>query len=103
MASALLPSDASLDVPVVPLSEQLNQLLVPDEIENHRYPEKNALITQISFKLSLRAQEMALLRIREVVTFGAQFASGYDIKDVLVLPKSFIKGARAVAANAVRI
>ena len=31
-----------------------------DEIENHRYPAKNALIIQISFKLGLRAQEMAL-------------------------------------------
>jgi len=39
-----------------------------DEIENNRYPEKNALIIQISFKLSLRAQEMALQRFREVVT-----------------------------------
>ena len=72
---------------------------VLDEIENHRYPEKNALLIQISFKLGLRAQEMALLRIREVATLGAQFARGYDIKDVLVLPKSFTKGARAVAAN----
>ena len=72
---------------------------VLDEIEHHRYPEKNALIIQISFKLGLRAQEMALLRIREVATLGAQFAKGYDIKDVLVLPKSFTKGARAIAAN----
>ncbi len=51
-----------------------------DEIENHRYPEKNALIIQISFKLGLRAQEMALPRIREVATLGAQFPCGYDIK-----------------------
>lgn len=42
---------------------------------------------------------MALLRIREVATLGAQYPAGYDIKDILVLPKSFTKGARAVAAN----
>jgi integrase len=50
---------------------------VLDEIEHHRYPEKNALIIQISFKLGLRAQEMALLRIREVAALGDQFARGY--------------------------
>ena len=69
-----------------------------DEIENHRYPAKNALIIQISFKLGLRAKEMALLRIREVAALSDEFSCGYKIKDVLVLPKSFTKGARAMAA-----
>lgn len=71
---------------------------VLDEIEHHRYPAKNALIIQISFKLGLRAQEMALLRIREIATLSDEFSCGYKIKDVLVLPKSFTKGARAMAA-----
>lgn len=71
---------------------------VLDEIEHHRYPAKNALIIQISFKLGLRAQEMALLRVREIAALSDEFASGYKIKDVLVLPKSFTKGARAMAA-----
>jgi len=53
---------------------------------------------RISFKLGLRAQEMALLRIREVAALSTEFACGYKIKDVLVLPKSFTKGARATAA-----
>ena len=35
-------------------------------IETHRYPAKNAAIVQVSFKLGLRAQEIALLRLREV-------------------------------------
>ena len=47
------------------------------------------LIIQISFKLGLRAQEMALLRVREIAALGDEFACGYEIKDVLVLPKSF--------------
>ncbi len=70
---------------------------VLDEIEHHRYPAKNALIIQISFKLGLRAQEMSLLRIREIAALSDEFACGYKIKDVLVLPKSFTKGARAIA------
>ena len=77
-------------------NEELGAVL--DEIENHRYPAKNALIIQISFKLGLRAQEMSLLRIREIAALSDEFACGYKIKDVLVLPKSFTKGARAMAA-----
>ncbi len=49
-------------------------------------------------KLGLRAQEMALLRIREIAALSAEFACGYKVKDVLVLPKSFTKGALAMAA-----
>ena len=73
---------------------------VLDEIEHHRYPAKNALIIQISFKLGLRAQEMALLRIREIADLSDEFACSYKIKDVLVSPKSFTNGARAMAAIA---
>ncbi len=51
---------------------------------------------QLSFKLGLRFQEIALLRIREVAELGSQYSAGYHIKDVLVLPKSFTKGARAL-------
>jgi len=64
-------------------------------IEQHRHPEKNALIMHISFKLALRVQEISLLRIREVADVGPQYPLGYKIKDVLVLPKNFTKGARA--------
>lgn len=76
-------------------NEELSAVL--DEIEHHRYPAKNALIIQLSFKLGLRAQEMALLRIREICTLSHEFSRGYKIKDVLVLPKSFTKGARAMS------
>jgi integrase len=77
-------------------NDELSAVL--NEIEHHRYPAKNALIIQISFKLGLRAQEMALLRIREIAALSDEFARWYKIKDVLVLPKSFTKGARAMAA-----
>lgn len=64
-------------------------------VESHRYPEKNALILQCSFKLGLRAQEMALLRIREVAKLGPEYPGGYELKDLMILPKGFTKGARA--------
>lgn len=67
-------------------------------IEQHRHPEKNALICQISFKLGLRVQEISLLRVREMAHTGPEYAKGYEIKDVLVLPKSFTKGARATSS-----
>ncbi len=41
---------------------------------------------------------MALLRIRELAALSDEFACGYKIKGVLMLPKSFTKGARAMAA-----
>jgi hypothetical protein len=33
-----------------------------DVIQKHRYPEKNTAIMQLSFKLGLRVQEIALLQ-----------------------------------------
>lgn len=68
-------------------------------IEAHRHPEKNALIMQISFKLGLRVQEISLLRLREVISIDLSFPNGYKIKDVLVLPKNFTKGARATEVS----
>jgi hypothetical protein len=35
-------------------------------IKTHRHPEKNLAIMQISFRLGLRAQEIALLQVKEV-------------------------------------
>ena len=43
----------------VPTVEQQRYLF--DVIKQHRYPEKNTAIMQISFKLGLRAQEISLL------------------------------------------
>lgn len=77
--------------------DEFNALI--DEIRKHRHPEKNTLIMQISFKLGLRVQELALLRIREVADIGPQFPKDYKLKDLLVLPKGFTKGARATAKS----
>ena len=66
------------------------------EIQHHRHPEKNTLIFQISFKLGLRVQEMSLLRIKEVAELDSAEPKGYRVKDILVLPARFTKGARAI-------
>ena len=78
-------------------NDELSAVL--DEIEHYRYPAKNALIIQISFKQGLRAQEMALLRVREIAALSDEFACVYKVKDVLVLPKSFTIGASDEASE----
>jgi len=67
---------------------------VLETIKQHRYPATNTLLVQLIFQMGFRAQELSLLRIREVASLGAEFPRGYQVKDVLVLPKSFTKGAK---------
>lgn len=50
----------------------------------------------ISFKLGLRAQEIALLQIKEVATLiGPENARDYKLLDILSLPASYTKGSNA--------
>lgn len=49
------------------------RVLTPDQfahllnvIQEHRYPEKNTALVQISFKFGLRVQEIAMLQIKDV-------------------------------------
>ena len=46
-------------------------------IKTHRHPEKNLAIMQISFRLGLRAQEIALLQVKEVAQLNP---TGTDFK-----------------------
>lgn len=48
----------------VPTQEQQGHLF--DVIAQHRHKEKNTAIMQLSFKLGLRAQEIALLQVKEI-------------------------------------
>lgn len=77
----------------VPTREQ--QKLLFQVIHDHRHPEKNAAIMQTSFKLGLRAQEIALLQIKEVAQMNA---SGTDFKllEIMSLPAAYTKGADAM-------
>lgn len=74
--------------------EQFIYLL--SEIKKHRHPEKNTALVQVSFKLGLRAQEIALLQIKEVAkVLGVSSAKRYQLLEIMALPASYTKGANA--------
>ncbi|WP_299975599.1 site-specific integrase [uncultured Pseudoteredinibacter sp.] len=77
----------------VPTREQQSHLF--QVIREHRHPEKNTAIMQISFKLGLRAQEIALLQVKEVAKLNP---SGNDFKllEIMSLPAAYTKGADAM-------
>jgi len=67
-------------------------------IQEHRYPEKNTALVQISFKLGLRVQEIALLQIKDLAELGPE-GSGqrpFKLKEILALPAAYTKGADAL-------
>lgn len=67
-------------------------------IQEHRHPEKNTALVQISFKLGLRVQEIALLQIKDVAEIGP-YSSGqrsFKLKEILALPAAYTKGAGAL-------
>ncbi|KMQ74393.1 hypothetical protein [Marinobacter subterrani] len=72
--------------------EQFAHLL--GEIKEHRYPEKNTALVQISFKLGLRVQEIALLQIKDVAELGpGSSGSGqrsFKLKEILALPAAWV-------------
>ncbi|MFK5893917.1 MAG: site-specific integrase [Pseudomonadota bacterium] len=84
----------------VPTSEEKKHLF--DVIQEHRYPEKNTAIMQISFKLGLRAQEIALLELKEVCQLGRSTKNvpcSYKLLKVMPLPASYTKGADALGRS----
>ncbi|MBB3060102.1 site-specific integrase [Microbulbifer rhizosphaerae] len=84
----------------VPTPAQQRHLF--EAIQQHRYPEKNTAIMQISFKLGLRVQEIALLQIKEVARLGA-YRSGqprdFQLYEVMTLPAAYTKGADAMGRS----
>lgn len=67
-------------------------------IKEHRHPEKNTAIMQISRKLGLRVQEIALLQIKEVAKLKKTFP-GFTLLNVMALPASYTKGADALGRS----
>lgn len=63
-------------------------------IQQNRHPEKNTAIMQISFKLGLRAQEIALLQIKEIAQIKSQ--GEFKLLQVMTLPAAYTKGADAM-------
>lgn len=77
----------------VPTTTQQRNLF--DVIQDHRHPEKNTAIMQVSFKLGLRAQEIALLQIKEVAKLNSS-GSSFKLLEVMSLPAAYTKGADAM-------
>lgn len=81
----------------VPTPENVARLF--QVIEKHRHPEKNAAIMQISFKLGLRVQEIALLQLKEVCRLGTASRTSsryFKLLEVMSLPAAYTKGADAM-------
>lgn len=72
-------------------------------IQEHRHPEKNTAIMQISFKLGLRVQEIALLQLKEVCKLGPKrktIPRSFELLEVMTLPAAYTKGADALGRSA---
>ncbi|NHN39902.1 site-specific integrase [Pseudomaricurvus alcaniphilus] len=80
----------------VPTADQQRQLF--EVIQQHRHPEKNAAIMQISFKLGLRAQEIALLQVKEVAKLTKSGAD-FNLLEIMSLPAAYTKGADAMGRS----
>ncbi|MCW9012288.1 MAG: site-specific integrase [Gammaproteobacteria bacterium] len=64
-------------------------------IRQHRHPEKNTAIMQVSFKLGLRAQEIALLQVKEVARLN-KTGTDFQLLEIISLPAAYTKGADAM-------
>ncbi|WP_305782210.1 hypothetical protein [Candidatus Thiodiazotropha endoloripes] len=67
-------------------------------IKQHRHPEKNTAIMQVSFKLGLRAQEIALLQFKEVARLKAS-GTDFELLEVMSLPAAYTKGSDAMGRS----
>lgn len=71
-------------------------------IQQKRHPEKNTAIMQISFKLGLRVQEIALLQLKEVCRLGRARKTpprAFQLLEVMTLPAAYTKGANAMGRS----
>lgn len=71
-------------------------------IKQHRHPEKNTAIMQVSFKLGLRVQEIALLQLKEVCRLGRARKTPprlFELHQVMTLPAAYTKGADALGRS----
>jgi len=80
----------------VPTAEQQAHLF--KVIKDHRHVEKNTAIMKISFKLGLRAQEIALLQIKEVARLN-QTGTDFKLLEIMSLPAAYTKGADAMGRS----
>jgi integrase len=68
-------------------------------IQQHRHPEKNTAIMQVSFKLALRVQEIALLQLKEVCRlsrYRKKLPRQFTLLEIMALPAAYTKGSDAM-------
>jgi site-specific recombinase XerC len=80
----------------VPTAAQQDHLF--DVVQQHRHPEKNTAIMQISFKLGLRSQEIALLQIKEIAQLNST-STDFKLLEIMSLPAAYTKGADAMGRS----
>jgi hypothetical protein len=69
-----------------------------DVFQQYRHPEKNTAIMNVSFKLGLRAQEIALLQVKEVARLFDQ-GHKFELLEIMSLPAAYTKGADALGRS----
>ncbi|GAB5379657.1 MAG: hypothetical protein Alis3KO_05480 [Aliiglaciecola sp.] len=72
------------------------------QIEQRRHPEKNAAIMRISRHLGLRAQEIALLKLRDVVKLDTRVGQPnrtFKLYEILTVRKDITKGSNAMRTS----
>jgi site-specific recombinase XerD len=80
----------------VPTQEQQQQLFAT--IQQRRHKEKNTAIMQISFKLGLRVQEIALLQLKEIAQVNS-LGTDFKLLEIMSLPAAYTKGADAMGRS----
>lgn len=80
----------------VPTLDQQRRLF--EVIQEHRHAEKNTAIMMISFRLALRAQEIALLQIKEIAKLNGT-GTDFHLLEVMSLPAAYTKGADAMGRS----
>jgi len=80
----------------VPTATQQTYLF--EAIKDQRHPEKNKAIMQISFKLGLRVQEIALLQIKEVARLNPR-GTNFKLLEIMSIPAAYTKGADAMGRS----
>ncbi|OES24158.1 tyrosine-type recombinase/integrase [Alteromonas macleodii] len=81
-------------------TEQWDNVFV--QIEKHRHPEKNEAIMRISRNLGLRAQEIALLKLRDVVKLDTRLGQPdrtFTLYEILTVRKDITKGSNAMRTS----
>lgn len=67
-------------------------------IQQRRHKEKNTAIMQISFKLGLRVQEIALLQLKEIALVNS-LGTDFKLLEIMSLPAAYTKGADAMGRS----